>query len=189
MSQPEQGGPIILVGGQVPVHCPSVLTNSGRYWPATIAILILLSIILSNVWQLVGGALNKPYLDGKIEFESNALIDESEVAADQTDQAPARIPVSIPRWKHLPAWFLDRHSDGTYSFQPRESVFSRLKFVVNGKDGGRQVEVCATQASTGEKTPLFQFMRTPIGVDGCPCDKEPIIVEQDIIHPDISALP
>lgn len=191
-NQPLQGGPIVQEGTwQTTTICPSGITNARRYWLITAMGFLLFTILLSNGWQGIRSLFSRPYLDGKIEFVNDAsnLLETDDEADAQT---AAHIPVHIPRWRHSPVWYMDRRNEGTnvtYLFEQHESAFSLLKFSVQTEDGGRQVKVEATRYATGEKTPMFQIMQTPIGQEGCQCDGEPISIGQDIIYPEIIVLP
>ncbi len=180
-----QDGP----GWRQTMTCPSILTNSIRYWGLAIIILLLLSIPIVRMSQLPILPFVPPdHLVGEVAID----IDEPNVVAEKggTPVLPAgdALIVKIPSFR-IPvsggAWHLERHqtsTDVTYSWGSKDSNEAVLMFSIATDEGGKYVGVIATKHATGANLPVFRSGK-PVGYEPARFDDEPIIVGNDLISP------
>jgi hypothetical protein len=197
VAQPQTGSLIETGTWQTTMNCPSLTTNVVHYWYASFGILLAFSILVSQLGQGFHSHLRKPYIDGKIEFESNSplLLDEEELVKEDVTSA-ARIPVNLPR-ERSNTWYLDRVNGAEgiiYSFSREENIFSLLKFSVVANVGGTRIKVRATKNAGGAKTPFQWLSKNPLKPEDSTneedsFDEEPIVIENDIIYLDLRVKP
>jgi hypothetical protein len=190
-----EGNDFTLVGpGKQPtIICPSVLTNAGRHWYITIAILILLSILVVRAPQLLILPFVPPvHLTGEIAVD----IEEPSVVAEKGGSITSALTsvyvdptiLHIPRYRvpvHTGPWYLERHetsTDVSYSLEARESSESVLIFSMEHDAGGNYVGVVPTRHATGDHLPVFRSGR-PVGSTPERFDDEPIMIGNDLISP------
>jgi hypothetical protein len=188
--QPRQAGPVVQKGTwQVKAICPSVITNAWRYPLISGLSLLLFTILLSQMWQGILGAVVRSYLSGKVKFEINS----SALKNDEGDTTSSmKGETSIPPSQRLSLWYLDRYSgaDGTYYKLSWEySVRSLLTFSLQSEEGESRMYIEATSNAVGMFTPLRRFMQKPIGKQMEFYDGEPIIIGNDIIWSELKVLP
>jgi hypothetical protein len=183
-----QNGP----GWRQTMTCPSVLTNSLRYWGPAFIILIILSILLARLVQMLFlPFVPPPHLVGEvtIHLDDPAIVAEKggTLVATRVDPLILHIPsYRIPA--HTGLWYLERHETNTdisYNLEVRESNQAMLAFSMAEDAGGKYVGVIATSHATGINLPTFRSSGKPVGQEIARFDDEPIVIGNDLIFPKV----
>jgi hypothetical protein len=170
------------------VTCPSIFSNSIRYWPLGLPIWFVISILLARLIQLpLAPIVPKTHLSGQVEVAMNALVATASTNG-QNIISYEPIAVKIPSTHYADAWYLERHlEDGEPIYELRDHEvpgLSLLKFSILAQESGYHIGVSATRYATGENLPQFFVTGTVIADEPIPCEGD-IMVHGDLIYPDL----
>ncbi len=173
---------------QMTVTCPSLFTNSARYWPLGIIGWFLFTIVVARGVQFfflvpLTAPIRKPHLVGKLSVDLQA----ANPPLGQQALPQATIPINIPPTRSSDKWYLETRAEGGYRLSTRETPESALlQFMVKRESRGYSVTIAATRYAKGEKLPVFLTTQEALEQTPIRCIKgNAIIIKNDIIYPDL----
>lgn len=181
------GAALSKQGWQPSVECPSTLTYIMAYPLQSLVVLLVLGFLVVRGSSRVIESRMKPRLAGAVEITRNS----PDLAEDDIYSEPAYEPVHvrIPGARHAGVWYLARSIDtgGTiYSFVRQETSQALLRFEAFSSENGCYLMLSRTGYAIGRDLPCFYLTQIPVGLDPAIYDGEPIVIDQDVIYPEMN---
>ncbi len=170
------------------VTCPSIFTNSRRYWPLGIISWFLFTVIVVRGFQFLillplTAPIRKLHLVGKVIVDVQA----ANPSVEQLAGIQTSIPINIPPARLADKWYLESLAGGGYRLTTRETPeLALLQFSAKREGRSYSVNVSATRYAKGEKLPIFLTTQQALEQTPTRCIKgNAIVIKNDIIYPDL----